>query len=217
MFRLYGKKESKEGTGVSLVFNKNFFLTDFSSMQSNKILSSEETEQRNKELRQPLAWVLYYDKNKNRLFFYPRQDDLEPTIISLKEHKNKWNNFPIIENNLEYSFHKLLAEMKNFKKEKMQDLGIKILYKLRYFIKLSDFAEEKELRVLQLIDPANKSIYDDGKKLYKNYLNIWKYDSLKSIIFGPKAISSSHLELYENRLWKSHQDVSIEISDAPLA
>lgn len=32
-----------------------------------------------------------------------------------------------------------------------------------------------------------------------------------------KAISFSLLELYENRLWKNHQYVSIEISDVPLA
>jgi hypothetical protein len=222
MFRLYGKKDNKEGTGVSLIFNKKFFATDFSTMHFEKFFSGEGTASEKKDYRQPLAWILYYDKNKNMLYYYPNEDDLEPTKISLDIQKPKWNSYPSSkskqkEKNLEYSFHKLLSEMKKLKSKEMQKTGMKILYKLRYFIKLSDFAEEKELRVLQLIDPTDKAIEDDGEKLYSDYLNIWAHDSLHAVVFGPKAISAAQYELYENRLWENHPDVSLEISDAPLA
>ncbi len=191
-------------------------------MHFEKFFSGEGTASEKKDYRQPLAWILYYDKNKNMLYYYPNEDDLEPTKISLDIQKPKWNSYPSSkskqkEKNLEYSFHKLLSEMKKLKSKEMQKTGMKILYKLRYFIKLSDFAEEKELRVLQLIDPTDKAIEDDGEKLYSDYLNIWAHDSLHAVVFGPKAISAAQYELYENRLWENHPDVSLEISDAPLA
>ncbi len=142
-------------------------------MHFEKFFSGEGTASEKKDYRQPLAWILYYDKNKNMLYYYPNEDDLEPTKISLDTQKPKWNSYPNSkskqkEKNLEYSFYKLLSEMKKLKSEEMQKTGMKILYKLRYFIKLSDFAEEKELRVLQLIDPTDEAIEDDGE----NYIQI---------------------------------------------
>ena len=74
--------------------------------------------------------------------------------------------------NLLYSFKHLLKAVKACKNK---ELAMKVLYKLRYFIKSSDFAEEKELRMLDLCEPAKLKVVEGTYKLYSEYINIFKY------------------------------------------
>lgn len=114
--------------------------------------------------------------------------------------------------NLLYSFKHLFKEIKCVKNK---ELAIKILYKLRYFIKSSDFAEEKELRILDLCEPT--TLKEAGYKLYKEYLNIKKYDSLKSIIVGPKVENKTGYSEYIIKQLGTEHEISVISSNAPLA
>ena len=75
MFRLYGKNEDKEGTGVSLVFGKEFFDTTFqynevpfsSTIKGDSVSNNIQ----NNQNKQPLYYVLYYDEKTNEIVFNP--------------------------------------------------------------------------------------------------------------------------------------------------
>lgn len=110
MFRLYGKEEEKEGTGISLVFNNSFFdineLTTTSPAQSlgntTKYDYKKENNIKNKNHKEPqlnyikiyppieqkdkllpLYFMLYYDKDKNELIYNPTNSVYENKRIKL--------------------------------------------------------------------------------------------------------------------------------------
>ena len=117
--------------------------------------------------------------------------------------------------NLLYSFKHLLKAVKACKNK---ELAMKVLYKLRYFIKSSDFAEEKELRMLDLCEPAKLKVVEGTYKLYSEYINIFKYDSLKSVIIGPKVDNKQgYCDYLKMFLAKRNNDIEVILSNAPLA
>lgn len=83
MFRLYGKKDNEEGTGVSLVFKKNFFQLNPIKINNNKDKSNSITEHKTNDPREPLFWILYYNSERKILYFYPSKDELKPYVIDL--------------------------------------------------------------------------------------------------------------------------------------
>lgn len=75
MFRLYGKEENKEGTGISLVFNPYFFgELEFELTNPAQSLGSKEQKEYNNSGNEknknklPLYFIVYYDKEKMNLF-----------------------------------------------------------------------------------------------------------------------------------------------------
>lgn len=223
MFRLYGKKDNNEGTGVSLVFKKNFFQTNPSSVR----FDVDENNVKSVDKRNPIFWILYYCKQRNILYYYPNEDPLKPFIIdlNLKSKHLKWNCFfsakdkqNMKQRNLVYSFCRLIKVINSETDNDKLKLAIEILYKLRYFIKLDDFSEEKELRMLELVNPKDADIEKSNNVLYKDYLEILKYDSLEEIILGPKVEKPQVMkELAVKKLLEKDSYVMITISKAPLA
>ena len=219
MFRLYGKKDDKEGTGVSLVFNKNFFQTNAVKIYDNK----GEGAKTKVDPRRPLFWILYYNADRKLLYFYPSEDELKPYEIDLTiTTQLRWNTYnsyktktELKQRNLLYSFKHLFDSVR---KCKNKELAIKVLYKLRYFIKSSDFAEEKELRMLDLCKPKDLKLVDNTYKLYYEYLNIFSYDSLQSIYLGPKVENKNgYMDYIKKQLDGRGPDINITPSNAPLA
>lgn len=222
MFRLYGKKEDKEGTGVSLVFDKNFFQTNAVKIYENKEIN-EVPKESQIDPRRPLFWILYYNSDKQLLYFYPSEDELKPYEIDLTiKSRLNWNTYnsyktktELKQRNLLYSFKHLFDAVR---KCENKELAIKVLYKLRYFIKSSDFAEEKELRMLDLCNPGSLSLVPNTYKLYFEYLNIFKYDSLKSIIIGPKVENKNgYKDFIMQQLNEKNFYIEVIPSNAPLA
>ena len=91
MFRLYGKNTKysidgkDEGTGVCLVFNKNLFDTFFYHP------STPIADEQNKLL--PIYFVLYYNREQNKLIFNPTASDYKNIEVDLNEENNyEWNN-----------------------------------------------------------------------------------------------------------------------------
>lgn len=237
MFRLYGKEDQKEGTGVSLVFDKNFFLCDTRDLRnlktsdSSSLYSSSYTDS-----RKSLVWVLYYNKRENKLFYYPSKNSLIPYEIYLSKTKGKWNSFKNnlknqVENRLHYSIKSLITAINNIpsKKTKEKENAIKLLERLRYFIKYDEFAEEKECRMLDLYDPSleyydkkeskNKKIVDlAGAILKVDYKKIDEISGLIEIILGPKILNSKIMkELLMREIDKNKINPKLSISEAHLA
>ena len=222
MFRLYGKKDGKEGTGISLTFDRKFFQINPINMNNNIDKTSEDVNIVI-DSRKPLFWILYYNAERKILYFYPLEDELKPYIIDLNINiALKWNTYSsykdkteMKQRNLLYSFKRLF---KAVKKCNNKELAVKVLYKLRYFIKSSDFAEEKELRMLDLCAPEALNVVNGTYKLYYEYKNIFEYDSLKSVIIGPKVDNKQgYCDYLKMFLAKRNNDIEVILSNAPLA
>ncbi|MBR6200061.1 MAG: hypothetical protein IKQ61_07365 [Spirochaetales bacterium] len=230
MFRLYGKENGEEATGISFVFNKTFFNTNLAAIEGNICgLGNAETKPFSAN-REPLIWILYYDEAKNRLFYFPDKEELEAYIIDLNDNKNEngnkkddWNEYKDSEkkeqtqNRLRYSFKKLFDAINELKTDEEKKIAMKILYQLRYCIKSSDFADEKECRILEVCNPFDDDIEEDSNKvLYKNYLQINNNKNfLEKIIVGPKVSKPNVIKEYVQRNMQKTK-IEVTVSNAPL-
>ena len=246
MFRLYGKKEGKEGTGVCLVFGKSFFNTDNSyiiASPSQHLGSSDDKSKENKNNiekeefsyetlqliynnrgnKLPLYFMLYYDKDKNELIYNPTNSVYENKRIKLNELNNI--NFLYdndIDDNIGIIFNKIFDTIKELKSNEELEIAYKLLINIRYLIKHSSFFEEQELRIIQLVknDGGNVLFDKDINRLYLNYETpIFERDYLKKVIIGPKVEEAISLkEVYQHLIMKnkSNKNIDIEISDLPL-
>lgn len=157
MFRLYGKKEGKEGTGVCLVFGKSFFNTDNSyiiASPSQHLGSSDDKSKENKNNiekeefsyetlqliynnrgnKLPLYFMLYYDKDKNELIYNPTNSVYENKRIKLNELNNI--NFLYdndIDDNIGIIFNKIFDTIKELKSNEELEIAYKLLINIRYF------------------------------------------------------------------------------------
>lgn len=229
MFRLYGKENDKEGTGACLSFDKTFFLTNFQYISmKNKEDDNNHPVTKYINPKKPIVWVLYYNKQKNRLFYYPDKDELIPYVVDLNKSKQPWltkykgNKQKQIENKLLYSFKNLLQCVTNIPNSTLQqkENAIKLLEKIRYYIKFDDFAEEKECRMLELVLPNDKDveIIPSNHVLKKDYLLIDEIPGLKEIILGPKMSNYKIVkELIMRDIDSNKANPKLWISDSPLA
>ena len=227
------KEDGKEGTGACLTFDKNFFLTDTFYFMLNE---SEKNNQENKnpykpsytDDRKPLIWILYYNKQDNKLYYFPDKNLLTAYTVDLNNSITSWNNCAVtdkqkkIENRLLYSFKQLICAINQFsgKTPKQQEVAIKLLDRIRYYIKRDDFAEEKECRILELVRPSDVDVVVNqiDSVLYKNYKKIDEISGLNEIILGPKVANAKIVkELVKKEINRTKINPTIKISTAPLA
>lgn len=195
MFRLYGKNsqysidDKDEGTGVCLVFNKNLFDTFFYHP------STPIADEQSKLL--PIYFILYYNKEKNKLIFNPTSSDYQNIEVDLNEKNYKWNNEENkdddnnkLRDRIGYIFNKIFEKLKklNSNKETLNK-AYRLLINIQYLIKDSAFVEEQEMRILRIAKLSDSDIYYDEDKdsLCKEYVNIFENDALREIIIGPKV------------------------------
>lgn len=192
MFRLYGKNsqysidDKDEGTGVCLVFNKNLFDTFFYHP------STPIADEQSKLL--PIYFILYYNKEKNKLIFNPTSSDYQNIEVDLNEKNYEWNNEENKDDdNLKlgdrvgYIFNKIFKKLENDKE--ILNKAYRLLINIQYLIKDSAFVEEQEMRILRIAKLSDSDIYYDEDKdsLCKEYVNIFENDALREIIIGPKV------------------------------
>ena len=160
MFRLYGKKEDKEGTGVCLVFGKSFFNTDNSSIASpsQHLGSSDDKSKENKNNiekeefsyktlqliynksyynnrgnKLPLYFMLYYDKGRNELIYNPTDSVYENKRIKLNELGNMIFSYDNkIDDNIGIIFNKIFDTIKELENEELE-IAYKLLIKYKIF------------------------------------------------------------------------------------
>lgn len=208
-FRLYGKENNLEASGVSIVFNNNFF-----NNQNNHINFIENIEDNIIEGKKfieklPLYRCIYIDPDskyiniahRGKITFYKdgRSDDIENYLRDIKK-KNK----KVIENINKISG--LIKEL-SFDDAKCKDEVISfLLLPITFLVKHAAFEDEQECRIIYLTDLKNKNIKTfDNKLMYLEYEHkINEY--LHKIYLSPGAYK---YEDFFIRLLDNDQDVCL--------
>lgn len=203
MFRLYGKNENKEATGICLVINEKYFKNKYSlplfqinnTLLDNKNSNNEnEKEKQNYNIERNLYWVIYYNEEKNQLVFNPTKSKYSSVIIDLNTINKNKKNINKIEDLINCIFHNIINSAKEIDKIENKNLKDEIFSNLfeniRYIIKHEAFFEEQELRMLITTNYKNENINieEDKKRLYINYNELFNENEnfIKEIILGGK-------------------------------
>jgi hypothetical protein len=216
LFRLYGKdgeQGEQEGTGLSLVFNKDFFSKDIK-------MAIKQNEIKDEDKKLTLFRCIYIDPIKKRVetvgyveenFFYGKEN----------EFKNYYNNMVSIIDKLNIEMRNLAKLIKdnNLNKEVVGQL----LINLRYLIKDSAFKEEQECRIVKICH-----LYEEKRKIsseekdnvsvddFKMYIEYEPKISthVKKIYFGPKVTG---IEKFQDFLTYKGLNIQCERSKNDLA
>ena len=221
-FRLYGKEEGREGTGLSLVFRNSFFSKE--AKTAMKQLKIEDGNIDREEEKHALFRCIYIDPETQRvetvgqkeeyLFYRGKNKGKEDKDIEEKIESYRKNIASIIEN--------VRREMKNLKKL-VQDNELEppilgqLLINLRYLTKHIAFKEEQECRIVKIYRLNDEKIKintsDDFKQIYVEY-EPKVSNHIEKIVFGPKA---DEMELFQDILTHKHLNINCVKSKNPLA
>lgn len=229
MFRLYGKDNNKEATGICLVIDKKYFNFEPMSLASPMQMMSDFKRGINN-----LYFILYYNESKNQLIFNPTASKYYNVIVDLNKYCQIKVNKIIdesIENIINYIFYKILnytIKIDNqIKDKKLKDEIFSNLFEnIKYIIKHEAFFEEQELRMLITTDYKNNDIkIDDNKRLYIDYNKLFNESEnfIKEIILGDKIENKELIADYIKQIiYNKYKDnnkmneIKVSISQAPL-
>lgn len=245
MFRLYGKNENKEATGICLVIDKKYFNDNYLSPVIEVNLDNQKQEEKKgnenykkaKEIiqkrfeRKNLYWVIYYNEEKNQLVFNPTKSKYSSVIIDLNTINKNKKNINKIEDLINCIFHNIINSAKEIDKIENKNLKYEIFSNLfeniRYIIKHEAFFEEQELRMLITTNYKNENINieEDKKRLYINYNELFNENEnfIKEIILGgkieDKELTSDYIKQIIYNKYKENNKmnkIKVSISQAPL-
>ena len=245
MFRLYGKNENKEATGICLVIDKKYFNDNYLSSVIEVNLDNQKQEEKKgnenyknaKEIIQKrlgiknLYWVIYYNEEKNQLVFNPTKSKYSSVIIDLNTINKNKKNINKIEDLINCIFHNIINSAKEIDKIENKNLKDEIFSNLfeniRYIIKHEAFFEEQELRMLITTNYKNENINieEDKKRLYINYNELFNENEnfIKEIILGgkieDKELTSDYIKQIIYNKYKDNDKmnkIKVSISQAPL-
>jgi len=203
-FRLYGKKEKNEGTGLSLVFRKMFF-----SEKVKLAIAQDEKE---------------YGVKKYTIFrciyFNPGEERVE--TVGHKEHNHfGGNGYVRYHNRISRIISDVDAKLKMLKdvvqkQELDPEIVGQLLINLRYLVKDVGFKYEQECRIVKiyhLFDEKDKIKYDESSyKMYIEYEpDVSKH--VEKIYFGPKVTGK---EMFEDFLVYKGLTIPCERSSGAL-
>ena len=240
MFRLYGKNENREATGVCLVINKEYFNYKYSLspvqitnniLEYNKNSGVENSDSENKEeqiddFKRNLFWILYYNEKENILIYNPEDSKYENIIINLdnieklkneyetKKYKTTLNDkkgiIEYIFSNIYYYAKELDKEIKN--KELKNEIFSNLFENIKYLIKDEAFFEEQELRMLITTDYKNENIKEDKKRLYINYIKLFdeNINYIDEIVLGSKIEEKELMADYIKKLYIININIMIK-------
>ena len=145
MFRLYGKKENKEATGVCLVLDNKYFNNSYTSPYSyeyeskinyemlkelrssikvdeNKTINDIDSKEIPFIQKRNLYWVLYYNEKENQLIYNKEKSKYASNIIDLNDLNNDDYKAELKEDDkkedmIKYAFAKIFHYTKEIKKQ----------------------------------------------------------------------------------------------------
>ena len=246
MFRLYGKNENKEATGICLVIDKKYFNDNYLSSVIEVNLDNQKQEEKKgnenykkaKEIiqkrfeRKNLYWVIYYNEEKNQLVFNPTKSKYSSVIIDLNTINKNKKNINKIEDLINCIFHNIINSAKEIdnqieNKNLTDEIFSNLFENIRYIIKHEAFFEEQELRMLITTNYKNENINieEDKKRLYINYNELFNENEnfIKEIILGgkieDKELTSDYIKQIVYNKYKDNDKmnkIKVSISQAPL-
>lgn len=184
-FRLYGKTNNTETTGVSLVFNSRFFSTESNSSNINIGSSSSvkgiDKNKNPQENKYPLYRCIYYDPlsdyfrlaKRSDITFY-RQGKLKSQDINdIKRRLNDYKKeIEEKEKNIEEHIKELSEIISDITPELNSDTKIllnDLLLPLRYLIKHAAFEEEEECRMIYIAALSDENIKQENGRIFVEY------------------------------------------------
>jgi len=233
-FRLYGREGDKEGTGLSLVFNKTFFKEELKQDRAAYLkefglefplcFKGNSVQLLECPLRKPrkntLFRCVYFDPETNRVetvgqkerYLFYREEKNEKAAD--KNYKEEYSTFI---NNVINEVDSELKELKNFVGKFKEEKSIieQLIFRLRYLVKHIAYNEEQECRIVKICPLRNKeeiSISSHDKTLVSDLKMHFEYglkvsQHVKEIYFGPKA--TAELEMF--RICLKHKDLYEDI------
>lgn len=237
-FRLYGKENNREASGVSLIFKNSYFQTDYYNEVSNLELPhrfnrhfevENNSEEHSSFSKQILLRCVYLEPDsgyirlaqRDKLTFYREFSDKQVAQQRWEAYQReiafKTDKVQSLLTDLKSSYREItnaknqvLKENSNLGRE-LEVLLDKILLPLKYLIKHSAFQEEQECRMIYVTtidNPKVQMVY--GQALYIEYEADIK-DNLDKVYIAPAATQ------YQPYLAKLLCDtnVKIELSNNP--
>ena len=218
-FRLYGKEDDKEGTGVSIVFRKRFFHEEAKMALAQEI--SDEAIEKKEETTHALFHCIYVDPDTKRVetighketYLFYREDE--------KNTDKKVNEYNAYITDVTKKIREKMEELKRLVQEVIKDDNDKtiigqLLINLRYLTKHIAFKEEQECRTVKIYRLNNEEkvkTTDDFNQMYVEY-DLPVRDYIDKIYFGTKV---SGIELFQNIMTHNNIHIPYEKSKNPLA
>lgn len=226
-FRLYGKEDGREATGVSITVGDGFFSQvagiNKGLQMSDDIISKEE--EKKEQAKDSLYRCIYIDPVTNRVVsvghkeeyvFYREDAYIEEKVIDdyKKYIARVQKDVAAALASLKEDIDKLKKSLRTKKdRERAERILSGLLIHLRYLVKHVAFREEQECRIIRVekIGKGNNNIRIDagGSRMYCQTISMRdeKTCYITDIHFGPKA---SGKELFENIL--KHLELKSKIS-----
>jgi hypothetical protein len=216
-FRLYGKEDEREGTGVSFVFDSTFFSKEakmaIEQLSSDKYalfrcIYIDPIRQKVETIGHKESYLFYREKNNEE-----SNEDIDKKIKDYKEEIDKTSEN--IEDDMIY-IRKLAQNLES-------TIVGQLLINLRYLTKHVAFKEEQECRIVKIhrLKPEEtkpeklnhkKVMVDKSRRIYIEYEPKF-FDHVKKIYFGPKAADE---EFFQDILINKGISVIIEKSESSL-
>lgn len=192
-FRLYGKDERREGTGVSLVLSKTFFREELQQDRATKLSNLEEKECGIINGREHTWWDLlkrrlesdcketrrntlfrcaYFDPETERVstvgkkerFLFYRDAGIGNQVIAEKNHKEYKKVVDAIIEDMASELHGLKGIIEK-NKNLDQDIVAHLTLRLRFLVKDIAYREEQECRIVKHERVGDGRI--EGEEVYK--------------------------------------------------
>lgn len=217
-FRLYGKENGEESSGISLVFNRGKFFDQrldlYKGIQNLIPLSEDDLSKENisdKIAKLPLYRCIYLESFDDKESYYLHVAHREELTFYRENNETKpderWQDYQIsikkIEQEVKDKLNDIVEEIKKLdlnNKEISKLLG-NILLPLRYLIKHSAFREEQECRIMYITDICDSKI---KTQLEQNQIYVEYEPSVEEAIH--KIYLSSGASKYRDHFRKLLQD-----------
>lgn len=177
-FRLYGKENNEEATGVSLVFNGNHLFTQdfapFSGIENTQMTGNKNSLEKGmsgKVQRLPLYRCIYLDMDsesdyiniasRERITFF-REKNPKLDIDSYM------NEIDVLRSKIKEELDNIKTILTEIKNNEAMKIVAEILLPLRYLVKHASFEQEQEARIFYIAslfdskiktDPTNTQMY----------------------------------------------------------
>ncbi|MDR1112987.1 MAG: tetratricopeptide repeat protein [Bacteroidales bacterium] len=209
-FRLYGKEQGQEATGVSLIFRKKFFAKAPTGMASESLMSGldgKPVTRTKKYTREtyPLYRCVYIDPETKQIVALGHKDDYtffrdnpEEDIATIQDKIKQYkNSIDGILQAVRTQFNELKDFIKKNEKSINKETVCDLLINLRYLVKHIAFKEEQECRIVKVEALGNheKVKLADDRMFFIDTEAIGRY--IDKIYFAPYTAG---MEFFQERL-----------------
>ena len=236
-FRLYGKEDNKEATGVSIVLNKAFFSYQHDKTLQLKKQTTDNTDDKNKD-KLPLYRCIYLDpegKLNNQPYIQVACRDKLTFYREKNRNQNDWDEYQEYINNIQGNIMKQFAIIETNicelftnvnsieEKEQLIETVSFILLPLSFMVKHSAYQEEQECRIFRFVAPDDKEIKvaPASKRMYIEYSqSMSKYVNKMYLSIGAEKyrnIFNFLIKKVQNKIKnQSEQDFGFEVNEIEI-